>query len=101
MSKPATPLPRDILLLDISEELDRLLPRPEKPVLGPKDREVAIMRDFLKGLDWDSLENDLNVLQDLQAILNRRNEDATSEALSRVVELFEDITDTAESCGLK
>ena len=59
------------------------------------------MRDFLKGLDWDSLENDLNVLQDLQAILNRRNEDATSEALSRVVELFEDITDTAESCGLK
>ena len=68
---------------------------------APEDRGQAILRKFIGELDWDQVDGDLSLLQELQTILARRNEDETSSALGRVVELLENMVDTAESCGLK
>lgn len=66
------------------------------------NRHRQLLESLLKRIDWDTLDRDVETLQDLlQLLINRRNEDEASAALNRVIELLEELVDTAESCELK
>ena len=64
-----------------------------------KARKTQIMRSFFDGIDFDTLEGDLEEMNELQMIVNRRGDDDASAAIGRVIELLETLQDTGETCG--
>lgn len=107
VGKPASDeLPRDrfavaeLLQLAFGPQA-ALAPAAQPAVKGPDERNALMLRQFVEQLDWDQIDADVELLQEMQMIINRRNQDETSVALGRVIELLENLTDTAESCGLK
>lgn len=92
------------------ENVDRLVmltnggtPKPEKVTVvhaeSEKARKTQIMRSFFEGIDFDTLEGDLEQMNELQMIVNRRGDDDASGAVGRVIELLEALQDTGETCG--
>ena len=106
-SKPSQEeLPRDRFaveeILQLAFGPQAVLAAAVQPVVkSPVERKAVMLRQFIEQIDWDQAEADIETLQELQMIINRRNQDETSGALGRVIELLENLTDTAESCGLK
>lgn len=93
------------------ENVDRLVRitngAPDKPekvnvihVESERTRKIQIMRSFFEGIDFDTLEGDLEQMNELQMIVNRRGDDDASGAVGRVIELLEALQDTGETCGL-
>lgn len=93
------------------ENVDRLVAltnagscKPERvPVVhteSEKARKTQILRSFFEGIDFDALEADLETMNELQIIVNRKGDDEASAAVGRVIELLEALQDTGETCGL-
>lgn len=71
---------------------------------GANSKLMRLQRDiehFASSVDWDKLEEDIDQLQELQAIVNRQNDDVYAAVLGRVMDLLENLSDTLEACNLK
>lgn len=72
---------------------------PTPPVHSSAERKVQILRSFFQKVDFEQLEEDVETLQELQMMINRRGDDNASDAVGRVIELLETLQDTGETCG--
>lgn len=75
--------------------------QPTPPAASPEGRKMQILRSFFEGIDFEQLEGDVEVMQEIQILTNRRGDDNASEAVGRVTALLESLLDTGETCGFK
>lgn len=103
-SKAATPLTVDRENVAKLEELANgeacsSVVRSTPTVSSDEGRRTQILRSFFQSIDFDTLEADVEAMNELQMIVNRRGDDEASGAVGRVIELLEALQDTGETCG--
>lgn len=86
------------------KSVDKVVVSPNKVstvavITAEEQRKSQILISYFKDIDYDTLEGDMDVMNELQIIVNRRGDDEASAAIGRVIELLETLQDTGETCG--